>query len=128
LTNKEARQLLFERIGTDKEFYKSLKGQDKGEEEENGDEDDSDNGDDCDDGMVYYDGIDSSNTIGAAIKDVIKHTPANCLAEIYADEDSGVSSESSTEDRGTGDNLDMYTGNKLLTQSAEGGWMEWNSK
>jgi hypothetical protein len=125
LTSKEARQLLLERIGTDKEFYRSLKGEDKGEEEEDNDDD---NEDDSDNGVIHYDEIDSSKTIDAVIADVIKCTPADCLADIYADEDSGSSSESDAEDKGTGANLDMYTENKLSANNATGRWMEWDSK
>jgi len=124
LTRKVARQLLLERIGTDKEFYRSLKGEDNGGEEE----DDGDNSNDGDNGMVYYDEIDSSKTIDATIADVLTCTPADCLADIYADEYSGSSSESDAENRGTGVNLDMYIGDKFSNCNATEGWMEWNSK
>lgn len=67
-------------------------------------------------------------TIDAATADVLSRTPAGCLAEIYADDNSGLSSESDSEDRGTGTNLDMYTGVKFSTYNATRGWMEWNSK
>ena len=128
MTSKEARQLLLERISTDKEFYRSLKGKDKGEEEENNGQDDGDERDGGDDRTVYYDETDSSKTVGEAVADVIKCTPAESLGAIYADEDSGSSSESDTEDRGVGANLDMYTGEKFSSQDTPGGWMEWNSK
>src|ERR1700679_1329741 len=124
LTSKEAQQLLLERISTDKIFYESLKGPEKGEEEE----DDESSESSSDDEVVSYDGIDSSKTIGAAIADIIKRTPADSLARIYADEDSGSLSESDAEDRGTGDNLDMYIGNEFSDLNATKRWMEWNSK
>jgi hypothetical protein len=123
LTSKEAHHLLLERISTDQEFYKSLKGSDEGGEE---DQDDNDN--DGDNKTVHYDEIDSSKTINEAIADVIKRAPADCLADIYVDKDDGLSGESDAEDRGTGTNLDMYTGHEFSTRNATGGWMEWNSK
>jgi hypothetical protein len=125
LASKETCQLLLERIGTDKEFYKSLNGLEKGEEEE---DNDGDNGNDSDDERVHYDEIDSSETIDATVADIIKRTPADCLADIYADEGDGSSSGSDAEDRGTGVNLDMYTGDNSPTDNDRGGWMEWNSK
>jgi hypothetical protein len=121
LASKEARKLLLERISKDTEFFNSLKVSDEGEQEDQDDDDD-------DNGMVSYDEIDSSKTINAAITDIIKRTPADCLVDIYADEDDGLSSESDTEDKGTGANLDMYTGHEFSTQNATGRWMEWNSK
>lgn len=129
MINKKVHQKLIERIGTDKEFHRSLKGEDEGgEEDEDNDENDGNNGSDGDDKLIHYNGIDSSKTIDAAITDVIKSTPANCLADIiYADESSGSSSESDAEGGGTGTNLDMYTGDKHSTHNAMG-WMEWNSK
>ena len=125
LTSKEAQQLLLERISTDKIFYESLKGPEKGEEEEENDEGSESS---SDDEVVSYDVIDSSKTIGAAISVIIKRTPADSLARIYADEDSGSLSESDAEDRGTGDNLDMYIGNEFSDLNATKRWMEWNSK
>jgi hypothetical protein len=122
LASKEARHLLLERISTDKEFYKSLNGSDKGGEEEDN-SGDTDN--DSDDEMVHYDEIDSSETIDATVADIIKRSPADCLSDIYADKDSRSSSDSDAEDRGTGANLDMYTGDKPPTHNASGGWMEW---
>ena len=124
MTSKEARQLLLERISEDSEFYKTLKRSDTGEEEE----DQENDGYGGDDGMVCYDEIDSSKTVNAAISDILRCTPADSLAEIYADDDVGVSSESDTEGRGTGDNLDMYIGAEFSTCDATEGWMEWNSK
>ena len=87
-----------------------------GEEEEDNEENDSGGENDGDNGMVCYDETDSSRTNDAEIAEVIGSTPADCLAEIYADEENGSLSESDPEDRGTGAN--MYTG----------GWMKWNSK
>jgi len=123
LTSKEARKLLFQRISEDQKFYKSLNRFDPGEEEDQ-DNDDA-NGDNQ---VVHYDEIDSSKTIDAAIEDVLKRTPTGCLAEIYADIDDGSPSESDSEDRGTGNNLDIYTGVEFSTCNATEGWMEWNSK
>ena len=106
---------------------------DEGEEEDQ--DDDGDGGDDDDSGgdkMVYYDGIDSSKTVDEVIKDTIKRTPADSLAAIYVDDDSGLLSESDAEDRGAGTNLDMYLdmyiGPEFSTCNATGGWMEWDSK
>ena len=111
------------------EFYKSLKGSDQVEgKEENNNEHGSDKGNDGDNEMVYYDEIDSSKTVDATVADIIKRTPADCLADIYADEDSGSSSESDAEGRGIGINLDMYTRDKPPAHNPTGGWMEWNSK
>ena len=123
LTSKETHWLLLEQISTDQEFYKSLKVSDRGEEEDHENNDDNSN-----DGVVQYDGIDSSNTIDSVIGDILRCTPAGSLAEIYADEDDELLSESDTEDRGTGVNLDMYIGHEFLTHNATRGWMDWNSK
>jgi len=119
---QEAWQLLLRRISVDLEFYKSLERSDPGEEE-----DQENNGYD-NDRMVCYDEIDSSKTINAEITEILRRTPADSLAEIYADDDGGVSSESDTEGKGTGDNLDEYTGAEFSTCGATEGWMEWNSK
>ena len=124
MTSKEARQLLFERVSSDQEFYRSLRRSDEGAEEDQ--DDNSDNS--SDDGVVCYDEIDSSKTIDTAIADVIESTPADCLAEIYAYEGDRLLDESDTEDKGTGVNLDIYTGHEFSTCNATGEWMEWNSK
>ena len=124
MASKEAHQLLLERVSTDQKFYKSLRRSDKGVEEDQ--DNNSDN--DSDDMVVCYDEIDSSKTIDAAIADVFECTPADCLADIYADEGDRLSDESDTEDRGTGANLDIYTGHEFSTHNATGGWMEWDSK
>ena len=124
MTSKEAHQLLLERVSADSEFYKSLKRLDEGEEEDQGGDDDGTG----DKEMVCYDEIDSSKTINEVIKDVIDRTPADRLADIYADDDSGLLSESDTEDRRAGTNLDMYIGHEFSTHNATDGWMEWDSK
>ena len=73
--------------------------------------------------LVCYDEINSSKTINEVIKDVIDCTPADHLADIYTDGDSGQLSESDTEDRGPGliwiCILDM---NSQLTMLQMGGW------
>jgi hypothetical protein len=112
-----------DRISTDPEFYKGLK---RSEEEEAEEQDVNDSG--SDNGEVSYDDIDSSVTIEAAIADIIACTPADSLADIYADKDDGLLSESDAEDGGTGTNLDMYTGDDSSMYDATGGWMEWNGK
>ena len=122
LTSKEARKHLLKRISEDQKFYKSLDRFDPGEE----DQDDGDT--DGDNQVVHYDEVDSSKTIDAAIKDVLRCTPTGSLTEIYADDNSGLSSESDSENRGTGANLDMYTGAEFSTCNATEGWMEWDSK
>ena len=71
--------------------------------------------------MVHYDGIDSFNTIDTAIVDVLRHTPTGCLAEIYVYNNSGLSSESDSENGGAGTNLNMYTGAEFSTCNATGG-------
>ena len=77
--------------------------------------------------MVCYDEVDSSKTIGETIADVIGSAPADCLADIYADKGERLS-ESDTEDRGVGMNLDTYTGHEFPTCGATGQWMNWDSK
>ena len=121
LTSKEALKLLLQRVGEDPKFYQSLSRFNPGEEDKDDDDTDEDNQ------VVQYDEIDSSKTIDAAIEDVLRLIPAGSLAEIYAD-DSELLSESDSEDRGTGANLDMYTGAESSTCNATGRWMEWNSK
>ena len=78
--------------------------------------------------LVCYDEIDSPKTINEVIKDVIDCTPADRLADIYTDGDSGLLSESDTEGRGAGTNLDMYIGHEFSTHNATDGWMELDSK
>ena len=121
LTSKEGRELLLKRISEDKNFYQSLGRFDPGVEEDQ-DHDSTGGGDE----MVYYDEIDSSKTIDAVIGDVLKQTPAGSLAEIYTNDDGRLSDESDAEYRGTGANLDKYTGTEFSTCDATGGWMEWN--
>ena len=123
LTSKEGRALLLKRISEDREFYQSLERFDPGEEE-----DQDTNATGGDNGIVWYDDIDSSKTIDAVIGEVLKRNPAYSLAEVYADGDGGLSSESDAEDRGTGGNLDKYTGAEFSTCNATGEWMGWNSK
>jgi hypothetical protein len=112
-----------DQIGTNPEFYKNIKGSDEGEKE-----DEDENNNDSDHGIVHYDEVNSSTTIDAVIADIIGRDPVDCLADIYADKDDGLSNESDVEDRGTGSNLDMYTGHEFSTCNATEGWMEWNSK
>jgi hypothetical protein len=119
LTSREARRLLFERISTDPEFYKSLKRADGGDEE-------TDQGDtDGNGGGVYYDEIDSSKTINEAVQDVVERVPADSLADLYADKKDD-SDASDTEDRGSGFNLDIYIRKDFLIKDATKMWMEWN--
>jgi len=121
LTSQETLRLLLSHISTDKEFYNSLNRQDEGEKENQDGNDD--HGGDGDHGkMVCYNEVDSSKTIGEAIADVIGSTPADCLADIYADKWERLS-DSDTEDRGVGMNLDMYTGHEFSTCGATGQWM-----
>ena len=123
MTSKEAQKLLLKRISEDQKFYQSLNRFNPGEEE--GQDDDDTDGDNQ---VIHYDEVDSSKTIDAAIADVLRRTPAGCLTEIYADDVSELLSESDSEDRGTGTNLDKYTGDNFSTRNATRGWMEWNSK
>ena len=44
----------------------------------------------------------------------------DCLADIYADDDSGLLSESDYEDRGTGANVERYTGAEFSSRNATG--------
>jgi hypothetical protein len=120
LTSRKTQNMLFERVGTDQEFFQSLKRVDDGEEEA----DQGDGGND--DGMVCYDEIDSSKTINEAIQDIVESAPAGCLADIYADKEDGLN-ESDVEDRGAGINLDMYTG-RFSTRDATRRWMEWDGE
>jgi len=112
--------VLFEQVGTDQEFYKSLKRGDDGDAE-------ADQGDiDNDDGVVCYDEIDSSKTVNEAIQDIIESAPADCLVDIYADKEGGLN-ESDAEDRGSGANLDIDTGNFSM-RDATRRWMEWDGE
>jgi hypothetical protein len=122
LVSIEARELLLERINTDTIFFKSLKMPDEGDEEDQDDDDDNDNG------GVNCDEIDSSKTVDEAIADIIDCTPADCLADIYADEEVEASSESDAEDRGAGINLDMWVEHPFSDCNATRRWMEWNGK
>ena len=78
--------------------------------------------------IVCYDGVDSSKTIDEAIAGVVMQTPANHLADIYADRRDWVSDDSDAEDRGAGINLDKYALHPFATCDATQKWMEWNSK
>lgn len=128
LTSREARKLLFERVSTDKEFYKSLQRSDEGDEDEDEDQDQED-GDESGNGkIVCYDGVDSSKTIHEAIAEIIEQVPADHLADIYADKEDRQSSESDAEDRGVGTNLDNYIEHEFSTCDATQRWMEWDSK
>ena len=112
--------MLLERVSTDQEFYKSLKRLDEGD----GDEDQEDIDDD-DEKVVCHDDIDSSKTINEAISDVI--ASADCLVDPHADKGEELI-ESDAEDKGTGTNLDKYTGPEFSTCDATRKWMEWDSK
>ena len=102
MTSRKAQKLLFEWIGTDQEFYQSLRRAEDDIAED--DEESIDNGD----GMVCYDGINSSKTINEAIQDIVASAPANCLADIYADKYDELD-DSDAEDRGAGVNLDAFS-------------------
>jgi hypothetical protein len=130
LTSKEARHLLFERISKDQEFYKSLRGSDKGDEDEDqeGRDVDQEAGENDNGEIVHYDEIGSSQTIHEAIAEVVAQTPANHLADIYADRRNQESEKSDSEDRGTGFNLDRYIVHPFAACDATQRWMEWDSK
>ena len=102
MTSKEAHQLLLEQISTNQGFYKSLKRLDKGDQDQKGRDIDQEAGGNGDGGNVYYDEINSSQTIHEAIAGVVIQAPANQLADVYADRNDQESDESDAEDRGAG--------------------------
>jgi hypothetical protein len=108
-------------VGTDRTFFESLKRIDGGEEESD-QEDISDN-----DEVVGYDEIDSSKTINEAIQDTIRRSPANCLGDIYADEEDKLN-ESDSEGRGAGINLGKYIGDEFTARNATEMWMNWDGE
>ena len=65
-------------IGTNPEFYKSIKESDEGEKE-----DEDENNDDSDHRIVHYDKVNSSTIIDAVITDIVRHNPVDCLADLY---------------------------------------------
>ena len=77
---------------------------------------------------VYYDEINSSQTIHEAIRGVVIQTLANHLADIYADRKVQESDESDAEDGGAGVNLDKYAIHPFATCDATQRWMDWNAK
>ena len=107
-------------------FYKSLRRLDEGDRNEDGDEEDNDDSDSED--FICYNEVDSSKTIYEAIADITKQTPANHLANIYADKEDRLSDGSDSEDKGVRINLDKYTGYEFSTCDVTGRWMEWDSK
>ena len=128
MTSKEAHQLLLEKISTDQGFYKSLKRLDKGDQDQNSRDIDQEASGNDDEGNVYYDEINSSQTIHEAIAGVVIQALANQLADIYADRKDQESDESDAEDRGAGVNLDKYAIHPFATCDATQRWMDWNAK
>ena len=78
--------------------------------------------------IIHYDEVESSQTIQEAIAEVVAQTPANHLADIYADRTNWQSDESDAEDRGGGINLDKYAVHPFATCDATQKWMEWDGK
>lgn len=109
-------------ISEDQEFYNSLTRTDEG-----GEETDQEDFDENGDRAVCSDEIDSSKTINEATQDALKGTPANCLSDIYADKED-TPSESDTEDKGGGVNLDIYVGHHFSMRDATNRWMEWDGE
>ena len=69
--------------------------------------------------------IDSSKSINEAVQDICERTPANSLADIYAD-NRDESDESDVEDKGPGVNLDPYVKEHFTMRDATNRWMEWD--
>ena len=101
--------------------------EDEGEDQKGRDIDQEASGN-GDGGDVYYDEINSSQTIHEAIAGVVIQAPANQLADIYADRKDQESDESDAEDRGAGVNLDKYSIHPFATCDATQRWMDWNAK
>ena len=77
-------------------------------------------------GVICYDNeIDSSKSINEAVQDICERTPADCLADIYAD-NRAESDESDVGDRGLGINLDPYVKEHFTTRGSTNRWMEWD--
>ena len=76
---------------------------------------------------IYHNGIDSSKTISEAVQDIVERTPADSLADTYADEGDGLS-DLDAEDRGTGANLSDYLRKNFSLRDATKKWMEWDGE
>ena len=81
-----------------------------------------------DGGDVYYDEINSFQTIHEVIAGVVIQAPANQLADICADRKDQESDAEDAEDRGAGVNLDKYAIHPFATCDATQRWMGWNAK